>query len=261
MKVLLPPSEGKAAPQHDPAQPDDAAPRLDLEALVLPELAPQREQVLRELIAVSGREDAQAVLKVGAKVMAEVEANRSLRETPAAPAHQVYTGVLFDALEAGALTEAQQRAAAQQVLIFSGLFGLTGFTDRIPAYRLSMDVKLGELGGLGTYWKKQLAGPLGELVGEELVVDCRSASYGKAFQPAPERTLMVNSFTERDGRRKVVTHFAKHARGELTGMLLRCGRQPESVEEVAEIAAQRWTVEIRPAEGNKPHQLDLISAG
>ncbi len=261
MKILLPPSEGKAVPQPDPAQPDDAAPRLDLEALVLPELAPQREQVLEALIEASGREDAQAVLKVGAKVMEEVQANRTLRDAPAAAAHQIYTGVLFDALDAGSLTEGPLVRAEEQVLIFSGLFGATGFTDRIPAYRLSMDVKLGDLGNLGTFWKKQLVRPMGELVGDELVVDCRSASYGKAFQPAPEQTLMVNSFTERDGQRKVVTHFAKHARGELTGMLLRSEGRPETIEEVAEIAEQRWRVEIRPAEGRKPHQLDLISAG
>lgn len=254
MKILLPPSEGKAAPQHD-----DAVPRLDLDSLILPELAPPRERALSALIEASGRDDAQAVLKVGTKVMGEVEANRGLQEAPAAPAHEIYTGVLFDALDAGSLSSGELMRAAHKVLIFSGLFGATGFADRIPAYRLSMDVKLGELGNLGSFWKKQLKEPLGELVGEQLVVDCRSASYGKAFQPVPEQTLMVNSFTETKGERRVVTHFAKHARGELTGMLLRSPEQPQSIDDVAEIAAQRWAVEIRPSEGKKPHQLDLIA--
>lgn len=255
MKILLPPSEGKAAPQHD----DAVQQRLDLDALTLPELAPQRKRVLAALIEASGQHDAQSVLKVGAKVMGEVEANRRLQEAPAASAHEIYTGVLFDALDAGSLSSGELMRAAQKVLIFSGLFGATGFTDRIPAYRLSMDVKLGELGNLGSFWKKQLKEPLGELVGGQLVVDCRSASYAQAFQPAPEQTLMVNSFTERQGERKVVTHFAKHARGELAGMLLRSPQQPQSIDDVAEIAAQRWAVEIRPSEGRKPHQLDLIA--
>ncbi len=259
MKILLPPSEGKAAPQPDAAQsPSD--PGLDLDALVLPELAADREQVLSALIDASGRADAQTVLRVGTQVMADVRANLELRQAPTAPAHEIYTGVLFDALQAHSLSSAQLERAARDVLIFSGLFGVSGFTDRIPAYRLSMDVKLGDLGNLGTYWKSRLRDPLQELVGDELVIDCRSATYGKAFQPAPQQTLMVNSFTEKDGTRKVVTHFAKQARGELTGMLLRSTAAVETIDDVAAVASQRWTVEIRPAAGRSPHQLDLISA-
>ena len=228
-------------------------------ALLLPELSAERERVLTELIAASGREDAQTVLRVGAQVMTDVHANLSLREALTAPAHEIYTGVLFDALQAHPLTPEQLQTAAQDVLIFSGLFGVTGFTDSIAAYRLSMDVKLGALGNLGTYWKGQLKDPLQGLVGEELVIDCRSATYGKAFQPAPEQTLMVNSFTEADGRRKVVTHFAKQARGTLAGMLLRQDTMPTNIEEVAQIAAGHWHVEVRPAHGSTPHQLDLIT--
>ncbi|GAA1451418.1 YaaA family protein [Nesterenkonia lacusekhoensis] len=258
MKILLPPSEGKAAPQPETGQSASGS-GLDLDALLLPELAADRERVLSALIAASGCEDAQTVLKVGAQVVAEVRANLELREALTAPAYEVYTGVLFDALQAHSLSPEQRGRAAQDVLIFSGLFGVTGFTDRIPAYRLSMDVKLAELGNLGTYWKGRLRDPLQELVGDELVIDCRSATYGRAFQPSPQRTLMVNSFTEKDGARKVVTHFAKQARGELTGMLLRAQEPVETIDDVAAVASQRWTVEIRPAAGRSPHQLDLIS--
>lgn len=253
MLIFLPPSEGKTPPAHDDGS------RLNLEALAMPELAGQRSHVLDSLIEASGREDAQQVLKVGAKVMAEVEANQSLREAPVAPGHEIYTGVLFDALEAGSLTEAQLQRAQEQVLIFSGLFGATSFTDRIPAYRCSMDVKLDPQGKLGSWWKKQLAEPLAERVGDQLVVDCRSASYAQAFRPAPEQTLVVNSFTERGGERKVVTHFAKHARGQLTDMLLRAEAQPETVDDVVEVASDQWQVEVRPAQGKTPHQLDLIT--
>lgn len=252
MKILLPPSEGKTPPAHDGT-------RLNLDSLTLPELAGPRTQVAEALIQASTREDAQKVLKVGAKVMEEVKANTAVWEAPTAPAHQIYTGVLFDALEPGSLTVGQRARAADQILIFSGLFGATGFDDPIPAHRLAMDVKLPELGNLGAFWKKQLKEPLEELVADQLVVDCRSSSYTAAFRPPQEQTLMVNNFTEKHGQRKVVTHFAKHARGLLTGMLLRAVERPKSIDDVATLAAERWTVEIRPAEGRKPHQLDLIS--
>ncbi|GAB3844393.1 peroxide stress protein YaaA [Nesterenkonia populi] len=252
--IFLPPSEGKTSPAHDDGM------RLDLDALGMPELAEQRSLVLDALTEASGREDAQQILKVGAKVMAEVEANRILREAPTAPAHEIYTGVLFDALDAGSLTSAELKRAEEQVLIFSGLFGATSFTDRIPAYRCSMDVKLDPLGKLGTWWKNQLSEPLAQRVGEQLIVDCRSASYAQAFRPAPEQTLVVNSFTERDGHRKVVTHFAKHARGQLAGMLLRAEDQPETIDDVIAVASQRWDAEFRPARGKTPHQLDLLTS-
>lgn len=260
MLIFLPPSEGKTAP--DP----DGTARLDLDSLSLPELAEQRRTAVDALIRVSRQSDAQEILKVGAKVMGEVERNQQLWEAPAAPAHDVYTGVLFEALGAPDLSATALGRAAEKVLVFSGLFGATSFTDRIPAYRLSMGVDLSPAAGdgpgrLGGYWRGALAEPLRERVGDQLVLDCRSSGYAAAYRPHPEQTLVVNSFTEREGTRKVVTHFAKHARGELTGMVLRAEQMPETVDQVAELAAERWDVEVRPAAGRTPHQLDLIAAG
>lgn len=261
MLIFLPPSEGKTPPG------DGAAAPLDLESMALPELAEQRRAAVDALIRVSRQDDAQQVLKVGARVMDEVERNRQLWDAPAAPAHEVYTGVLFDALGASELPPAASARAAAQVLVFSGLFGATSFADRIPAYRLSMGVDLSPADGgpgpgrLGGYWRQALAEPLQERVGDQLVLDCRSSSYAAAFRPAAAQTLVVNSFTERDGARKVVTHFAKHARGALTGMALRAEQQPRTVDDVAELASSRWEVEVRPSTGRTPHQLDLIDRG
>ncbi|GAA3283525.1 peroxide stress protein YaaA [Nesterenkonia halobia] len=255
MLIHLPPSEGKTPPA-------DGGDALDLSALTLPELAAPRREVLDALAAASSREDAQKVLKVGANVMGEVAANTRLDTAPTAPAHRLYTGVLYDALDADTLDEAARARAEDQVLIFSGLFGVTGFSDPIPAHRLSMGVTLAPEGRgpgrLSTFWKQALAEPLDAVIGDQLVVDCRSSAYA-VHRAAAEQTLTVNSVTERDGERKVVTHFAKHARGRLTGMLLRAERPAETIDDVAEIAASVWEVEVRPAAGRTPHQLDLIS--
>lgn len=253
MLILLPPSEGKKYPD------DDAAPAVDLHTLTLPDLAPAREKVLDSLVNLSGQEQAQKVLKVGKTVLPEVQANTGVRHAPAVPAWQVYSGVLFDALGAASLSAEERERAAESVFVFSGLFGVTGFADSIPAYRCAMDVKLPGVGNLGTFWKRELKDPFAALAGEQLLIDCRSGSYQRPFPGGPQRVLQVNSFTEQDGVRKVVTHFAKAARGELTGMLLRAQKWPQSIEEVAGIAEGRWRVELRPAEGKMPHQLDLIS--
>ena len=258
MFVFLPPSEGKVAPAHR------ADSRLNLDALALPHVRDQRLQVLHALIEASGRDDAQQVLKVGSSVMGEVEANRRLLTAAAAPAHQIYTGVLFEALEAHSLSAAKLQRAADHVLIFSALFGVTKLTDEIPAHRLSMGVGLSPFGDdrdpgrLGGFWRSALDGDLRETIGDQLVIDCRSAAYAAAFKPAPKQTLVVNSFTENKGQRKVVTHFAKQARGLLAGMLLRQPQLPSTMDEVAEIASAHWEVELRESTGKTPNQLDLI---
>lgn len=256
--IFLPPSEGKTEPR------DSQAPGVDLEKLVLPEIAPAREEVAAALEQVSSHEQAQRILKVGNSVMDHVRANAALRQKPAAPAHEVYTGVLYDALRAAELNAHALQAAEREVLIFSGLFGVAGFTDRIPPYRLAMGVDLQVPGSgrgpgkLGRYWREVLTGPLSERVAEHLVVDCRSSAYTQAFRPPARQTLAVNSFRSSGGKRTVVTHFAKQARGELAGMLARRTDPAETVDEVAHIASSRWNVEVRPATGQTPHQLDLI---
>ena len=123
MPILLPPSEGKTAPAS-------GAP-LDLDALAFPDLAQERRQMLEALIATSSREDALALLGVGASLEEEVRRNLELETAPTAPAREVYTGVLFAALEAQTLTEVPvaKRAA---VHVMSGLFGIVGIDDPIP---------------------------------------------------------------------------------------------------------------------------------
>lgn len=260
MFVFLPPSEGKSAPSPDESR------KLELDSLILPQLGGQRQRVLDALMAASAHADAQQILKVGAKVMDQVAANLQLPTSAAAPAHQVYTGVLFEALRPQGLSPEQLRCAAEQVLIFSGLFGVTSFSDRVPAYRLAMGVNLSPFGDgrdpgpLGAFWRAALKPELAELVGRQLVLDCRSSSYAAAFRAPAEQTLVVNSFTETNGKRRVVTHFAKQARGHLVGLLLRRKVMPETVDEVAHIASAEWKVEVRPAQGRAPHQLDLIAA-
>ena len=54
--------------------------------------------MLEALGTVSAHEDALALLGVGASLSADVERNTRLHAEPAAPAHQVYSGVLYDAL-------------------------------------------------------------------------------------------------------------------------------------------------------------------
>ena len=219
MLILLPPSEGKT-----PAVRGDA---MDWPSLSFPELNTYRAKVLDALGTVSAHEDALALLGVGASLKDDVERNTRLHAEPAAPAHQVYSGVLYDALGYKTMTPAQRRKADESVLVISALWGAIRFADSVPAYRLSMSTALPDVGRLASFWKPQLTDALGAAAAGQLLVDCRSSTYAAAWTPPPAQTVAVNVFTEVNGVRKVVSHFAKHTRGELARHLLtRRGKAP-----------------------------------
>jgi cytoplasmic iron level regulating protein YaaA (DUF328/UPF0246 family) len=193
--VLLPPSEGKTAPARG------APLRLDALAFAA-ELTPAREEVLAAL-------------------------DPALRGRPAARAGEVYTGVLFQALDLPALPASARR----RVLIFSGLWGVVRPGDRIPAYKLPIGAKLPGLPALARFWRPQLDAALPD---RGLVVDLRSAPYAAAWAPRRSDVLTVRGFRP-DGA--AVTHMVKAVRGRVARILLEAPRPPRSAEQAAELVA------------------------
>ena len=258
MLVLLPPSEGKTPPRR-------GAP-VDLDALSAPALSPVRAKVLDALVEVSARPDAVDVLHVSAGLSDEVARNTALREAPAAPARAVYTGVLHTAAGLMHLTPAQRRRAESSVRIFSGLWGVVTPEDAIPAYRLSGGVDLPGVGRLAALWRAHLGEVLDEQAAGGLVVDARSADYVAMWRPAGAEWVTVRVERELAGRRSVVSHNAKHARGVLTRHLLTRRAQPPRDADALEAAARELVgtellaVELaaRPARGART--LTLVVA-
>ncbi|MGG5171477.1 YaaA family protein [Pseudarthrobacter sp. J1738] len=251
MLILLPPSEGKTPPvSGEPVQWDE---------LGFPDLNPDRAHVLDALGTVSAHEDALALLGVGASLVSDVDRNTRLHREPAAPAHQIYSGVLYDALGYARMTPVQKRRADETVLVISALWGALRFTDAVPAYRLSMGTALPGLGRMSSFWKPRLSAVLQDLPGAGLMVDCRSSSYTAAWPAPPARTVVVNVFTEAAGKRTVVSHSAKHTRGELARHLLtRRGSAPETPKSLLKAASTRWRCELLEGSERKPHALNII---
>jgi cytoplasmic iron level regulating protein YaaA (DUF328/UPF0246 family) len=220
--MLLPPSEGKSVPRR-------GAP-YDPERLLYPALAPHRRAVAEALAALSSCPEAAEVLKVGATVADDVARNATLLASPARPAREVYTGVLFAAAGLDRLTRVQAERAERTVRIFSGLWGVVRPGDPIPAYRLSMGVTLPGVGPLAAAWLPHLAPLLDEAARGDVVVDCRSTTYVGAWRPRPGTDwVSVAVLRERGGERTVVSHHAKHLRGVLVRHLLtRRGKEPAS---------------------------------
>lgn len=259
MLILLPPSEGKTAPARRgrPVDPD---------ALWLPGLGPARAKVLDALIELSGSGDALDALGVGASLQAEVAANTRLRELPARPAIEVYSGVLYAALDWPTLPADARRRGNRQLVVISALWGAVRPNDRIPPYRLSMDVDLPGVGRLARFWKSALTPALADHVDRaeqrSVIVDCRSQTYAAAWTPPAqiaERVAAVRVWQDGPSGRTVVSHLAKHTRGLIARDLLLHGGKPRTVPQVAEQLQQRWDVEpVPPARPGKPWLLDVV---
>lgn len=258
MLILLPPSETKSAPLTGAA--------VDVASLSWPQLLPHRERALRALMRVSAQKNALDALGVGASLAPEVQRNTQLLDAPAAGALEIYTGVLFDALDPGSFTASQRQEADNGLVVISALWGAVRPEDQIPAYRLSGATALRGLGRAGaqkmsTYWKPHLNRHLGPATEDQVVVDCRSATYAAAFQPSPENTVGVKVVEMRNGQRKVVSHNAKHTRGLIARYLVdqkASGAQPDSVQDVAELVGQQWTVELATPTPKKAGELTVI---
>lgn len=216
MLVLLPPSEGKARPE--------AGEPVDLDSLAFADqLGERREELLEAL-------------------------DSSLRNAPAAPAAEVYTGVLYGRLDLPELPAKAQR----QVLIASALWGFVRPDDRIPYYRLPPKEKLDGIGPLAKYWRPALAEALPDEEGD-LILDMRSAAYSTMWKPKQATLLAVRAFTESDGERKAVSHMAKAVRGDVARALLESKKSPADPAGAAVTAESAgFTVEL--SDGN----LDVI---
>lgn len=240
MLIFIPPSETKAYPA--------AAAPVELGSLALPELAPTRKALLKALARLArGRvPTALDALGLSESQADELAANRELVSAPAGRAADVYTGVLYDALDLPDLH--RQGLATDHVLISSALWGVLRPGDRIPHYRCSAGVKLPVVGSVSAAWRKALRVPLAVRAGDQLVVDLRSGAYASLWTPGAN-AVTVRVLHERESggvvKRSVVSHFNKATKGRIARALLESEQRPGKPGEFTDLLrAFGYTVEL-----------------
>ncbi len=226
MLMLLPPSEGKRAP-------GGRGRPVDLAALSFGALTDVRRRVLTGLIETSARPDAAALLGVPQGAAGEVAANVDLLTAAARPVSDIYTGVLFQALDAATLDPAAKRRAGRRLVVTSALWGAVRWTDRIPTYRMPVCSRIpGTDDRLEPLWRAALDPVLTAAAGASLVVDFRSSSYLALWRPrgqAAERWVRIGART-RAG--VAISHQSKHTRGLVARALLASAAPVRRVEDL-----------------------------
>jgi len=212
--ILLPPSEGKSSPERGR--------KLNLKTLFG---SPDLTDIRRKLL----------------------ESHREIDETVCRPAHDIYSGVLYQALGWESLSTTAKQRGSQSILIISALMGAVRIDDIIPTYKLKITTSI---------WKKPLTHLL-ESLDSDLIIDCRSSTYSGVWTPAHHKTVAIRVFQVKGGKKTVITHMSKKYRGELVRHLLQ-NSAPQTAQELHAIAREKFTCDLIPATGINPSYLDLL---
>lgn len=171
------------------------------------------------------------ILGLGPKQRDEVVRNQGLLTAHCAPAIDVYTGVLYEALDASTLTKTQSQRLNREVVIASALWGLVRPNDLIPAYRLSGDTSLPKSGPVGSVWKASITNILADT--EDVILDLRSGAYQFGTLPVRGDVAVGRVLLERDGKRSVVSHHNKATKGRIVRALVSSRTAHRSLEDIA----------------------------
>ncbi len=132
------------------------------------------------------------------------------------PAALAFNGDTYAGLQAESLSAADLTYAQEHLRLLSGLYGLLRPMDNIQPYRLEMGSRLATDRGktLYQYWGSRLAEAINEIEADTLL-NCASVEYFKAIDPKALTAQIVTPvfMEERDGTAKIVSFYAKKARG------------------------------------------------
>jgi cytoplasmic iron level regulating protein YaaA (DUF328/UPF0246 family) len=150
-----------------------------------------------------------------------------------------FKGDVYAGLEAESFSDADFDYAQQHFRILSGLYGLLKPLDLMQPYRLEMGTKLENKKGSNLYhfWGESITKKINKDMkdnGDELLVNLASNEYFKAVKPnLVKGTVITPVFKDcKNGRYKVISFFAKKARGMMAKYLIQ--NQVKTVEALKE---------------------------
>lgn len=200
--MLLPPSEGKAP---------GGTGRWDPASGAFADLAAWRARVAKAyLVAVKRRDAAKIVGTTGPILDRARNAGLLLAtgEAPVLPAHERFTGVVWEHLHPSDLPD------RDRIAVVTAMCGLVAGDDPVPDHRLKLSVSLGRLGRLDRWWRPQLTAALAAWAGDQTVWNLLPKEHANAVDlTALPRVVNVRF----DG---VSGHFAKAAKGRFARALL-----------------------------------------
>lgn len=142
-----------------------------------------------------------------------------------------FNGDVYDGMDArNSFTERDFTHAQKTLRILSGLYGVLRPLDLMMAYRLEMGTKLANRNGkdLYAYWGDTITDVLREDIaaspGTKVLINLASTEYFGSVRPAKLGVPVISpAFLDANkaGQHKIVSFFAKRARGAMTAWIIR----------------------------------------
>ncbi|SMC54953.1 peroxide stress protein YaaA [Primorskyibacter flagellatus] len=156
---------------------------------------------------------------------------RDFSEEPQAdavrPAALAFAGDTYMGLEAASLDVDEMVWAQDHLRILSGLYGVLRPCDAIQPYRLEMGSRLKTRRGsnLYDYWRDDLSKALNaqaKQLNTDVLVNCASQEYFGAVAPKALKLRVITPvfMEEKPGGPKIVSFFAKRARGAMARYII-----------------------------------------
>ena len=215
-------SPAKTLDFETPCDKEKSYPRFQQETLeligVLREKSPEE---IQELMSLS---ENLAELNVN-RYQKFVKAKNSKRAKQAVYA---FKGDVYVGLEAEGLSDEDIVYAQQHLRILSGLYGLLRPLDLIQPYRLEMGTRLAfdDYKTLYNYWADKIVKEVNKDLrkqGDKTLINLASQEYFKAIdRPALKANVVNVDFLDfKNGEYKVISFFAKKARGLMTQFIIK----------------------------------------
>jgi len=196
MKILIPPSEGKTKVKASDTIFSDTT--FNFKRNV--------NQVVR-LLELIDDEDLRSVYGTSQeKALRFHRQNQDVFNSNCAPAIERYTGVVYEHIDWGSLSQSAKKYMEKYVFIFSGLFGMLTPMTPIPDYKLKMNVL-----SLQHHWNPILTEALKN---EKPIIDLLPQVHRKAYSPNKKNVIPVDFLIINKGKKTAAGHFGKAVKGE-----------------------------------------------
>jgi uncharacterized protein len=171
----------------------------------------------------------------------------------ARPALYAFNGDVYTGLDGYSIPVEKLEKLQDSLRIISGLYGFLKPLDLMQPYRLEMGTKLpiGESKNLYEFWKPIVTKALNkELKKDELFINLASTEY---FSVIDAKTLKVPVITPefkeyKDGKLKIISFFAKKARGLMVRYILDTNAQ--TIDDLKGFNAEGYQFDANLSQGN-----------
>ena len=136
-----------------------------------------------------------------------------------------FNGDVYDGIDANSINKSNYEKLQNSLRILSGLYGILKPFDKIKAYRLEMGTKISINGSKNLYdfWKESVTNSLIDEINEnDIIVNLASNEYFSVIDKSLiPNTIVTPHFKDfKNGKLKIISFYAKKARGLMTRFLI-----------------------------------------